>query len=87
VSIEGVSEHTRRMQGINLSGGHTNAVEVCMGLFNMPSLDVLLEQFVIDNNIQDPDIEIDTSKYIQAIIPADQTIAKAISEANPQTES
>ncbi|MBB5409394.1 hypothetical protein HDG34_003335 [Paraburkholderia sp. HC6.4b] len=43
--IEGVSEHTRRMQGINLSGGATNAVEVACGLFGLPSLDQWLDAF------------------------------------------
>lgn len=44
-SIEGVTEETRRMQGINLSGGRTNAVEVCVGLFNLPEMDQWLEAF------------------------------------------
>jgi hypothetical protein len=43
--IEGVSEHTRRMQGINLSGGTTNATEVACGLFGLPTLDQWLDAF------------------------------------------
>lgn len=43
--IEGVSEYTRRMCGINLSGGQTNAVEVACGLFKLPTMDILLESF------------------------------------------
>lgn len=38
VNITGIDDFTRRMQGINLSSGATNAVEVCCSLFNMPSL-------------------------------------------------
>ena len=43
--IEGVSEHTRRMQGVNLSGGATNAIEVACGLFGLPSPDQWLDAF------------------------------------------
>lgn len=46
VSIDGVSEYVRRMQGINLSGGATNSVEFCSAMFGMPSLDKMLEAFV-----------------------------------------
>jgi hypothetical protein len=45
VKINGVDEYTQRMMGINLSGGHTNAVEICCGLFGLPPLHVLLEAF------------------------------------------
>ena len=45
ISIEGVSEHTRRMQGINLSGGATNAVEFTTGMFGMPSMLQWLEAY------------------------------------------
>jgi hypothetical protein len=43
--IQGVSERTRRLQGINLSGGATNAVEVACELLGMPSMDQWLEAF------------------------------------------
>jgi hypothetical protein len=46
VSIEGVGEYVRRMQGINLSAGATNSVEFCSAMFGMPSLDKMLEAFV-----------------------------------------
>lgn len=45
ISIEGVSEHTRRMQGINLSGGATNAVEFTTGMFGMPTMVQWLEAY------------------------------------------
>lgn len=41
IQIEGVSEQMQRMQGINLSSGATNALEVCQHLFGMPSLEEL----------------------------------------------
>lgn len=45
ISIEGVSDYTRRMQGINLSGGATNAVEICCNLFAMPTLVEMADAF------------------------------------------
>lgn len=44
-SIEGVPDKIRRMEGINLSGGATNAVEVCTHLFGLPEMTTLLEAF------------------------------------------
>jgi hypothetical protein len=43
--IEGVSEIQQRMQGINLSSGHVNAVEICCGLFSMPDMPTMLGAF------------------------------------------
>lgn len=45
LTIEGVSESVRRMQGINLSGGATNAVEFCTGMFHMPQMTQWLEAY------------------------------------------
>lgn len=45
LTIEGVSESVRRMQGINLSGGATNAVEFCTGMFHMPPMVTWLEAY------------------------------------------
>lgn len=45
IEIEGVDEYTQRMMGINMSAGHTNAVEICCNLFKMPPLKVLLDEF------------------------------------------
>ncbi|BAW19225.1 putative T4-like DNA polymerase [Ralstonia phage RP31] len=45
ISIEGVSENVRRMQGINLSAGATNAVEFCTGMFHMPQMTQWLEAY------------------------------------------
>jgi hypothetical protein len=50
IEIEGVTEYQRRMQGINLSAGHTNAVEFCTNLFGLPQLNVLLEEFEREQN-------------------------------------
>jgi hypothetical protein len=45
IKIEGVSNRTQRIQGINLSGGATNAYEVCVDLFSMPTMDDWLKSF------------------------------------------
>lgn len=44
-SIRGVPEAIQRSAGINLSGGQTNAIEVCTDLFGMPQLTELLKMF------------------------------------------
>lgn len=44
-SIEGIPEIIKRLEGINLSGGHTNSVEIATELFGLPTFDVLLEGF------------------------------------------
>ncbi|BCM95233.1 hypothetical protein [Burkholderia phage FLC6] len=38
VEIEGVRDHVRRIQGLNISGGRSNAVEFCTEIFGLPSL-------------------------------------------------
>lgn len=44
-SIEGISENIYRRQAINLSVGHTNAVEFCQFMFSMPSMEEMLELY------------------------------------------
>lgn len=44
--IQGVDEQTQRMQGINLSGGVSNAVEFCSAMFGLPTMDEMLESFM-----------------------------------------
>ena len=48
IDIEGVSEFDRRMQGINLSSGATNAVEFCTTLFGLPTPAQWLDAFQAD---------------------------------------
>ena len=45
IKIENVSEEERRRQGLNLSAGPTNAVEVVTGLFGLPDMNTLLKAF------------------------------------------
>lgn len=44
-SIDGVSEDARRRAGINLTGGMTNAIEICNDILNMPYIDDVLDAF------------------------------------------
>ena len=37
ISIADVRDHVRRIQGLNLSGGRTNAVEFCTEIFKLPT--------------------------------------------------
>jgi len=50
--IHGVPEEIRRSQGINLSGGHVNAIEISTFLFGMPDPDEFLDAFVADLDAQ-----------------------------------
>ena len=47
-AIKGVPEYTQRMQGINLSGSHTNSVEIATNLYGLPTMDVFLKAFEND---------------------------------------
>jgi hypothetical protein len=53
-SIEGVSELERRRQGINLSGGPVNAIEVAVGLFNCAELTAWEAQLAKDLAAETP---------------------------------
>lgn len=43
--IRGIDQMTQRAIGINLSGGHVNAVEICQNVYKAPSMDQLLDAF------------------------------------------
>lgn len=47
-SIEGVSESARRRSGINLTGGLTNAIEICNELLLFPPIHEVLDEFQKD---------------------------------------
>lgn len=46
ITIEGVDEHTFRMQGIGLSGGPTNSLEYCQLMMNFPTMEDLRKRVV-----------------------------------------
>lgn len=47
-SIEGVSEDARRRAGINLTGGQTNAIEICNDILKMPFIEDVADAFLED---------------------------------------
>lgn len=49
--IEGISEEVYRMQGINLSGGRTNASEYCQTMFGLPTMDKMLMHYKNSKNV------------------------------------
>lgn len=59
VSIDGVTEFQRRMQGINLSGGPTNSAEFCQLILSAPQFPDILDIYLKDKNevIEVPDID------------------------------
>lgn len=48
LNIEGVEEAARRRAGINLTGGKTNAIEICNDIMGMPYIDAVLAKFQDD---------------------------------------
>lgn len=44
-AIDGVTEEVRRTQGINLTGGYSNAVEFCVNMFHVPDFMQLLDAY------------------------------------------
>jgi hypothetical protein len=86
ISIDGVSESVRRMQGINLSGGATNAVEFCTGMFKVPQMTQWLEAY----QRQDQLIQVaaDMQDWIDDGAGAAETVAEVIAHsANEEEEA
>ena len=46
--IKGIPEFVQREAGINLTGGHVNAVEICNNILQFPDMNVVLKQYQID---------------------------------------
>lgn len=46
IKIEGVDERIQRSIGINLTGGHVNAVEICTRVYKAPTFDTLLSDYM-----------------------------------------
>lgn len=70
IDIEGITEQVRRMQGINLSAGATNAVEFCTALFGLPTPVEWEEAFLADraagllaNGITDIDFTVPSTPF------------------------
>lgn len=48
-AIRGVDPYIQRMCGVNMTGGHTNAIEICSEIFKLPEPFSVLEMFLQDN--------------------------------------
>ncbi len=46
--IEGVPEEARRRAGINLTGGQTNAIEICNDILKFPFIEDVADAFLKD---------------------------------------
>jgi hypothetical protein len=44
--VRGVPEDIQRRAGINLTGGNTNAMEICNQIFNYPSPQIMLAGYL-----------------------------------------
>lgn len=83
ISIDGVSESVRRMQGINLSAGATNAVEFCTGMFHMPQMSQWLEAYKRQDQIEQ--VALEMRDWIDDGAGAADTVA-AVTAENYETE-
>lgn len=53
--VAGVQEYMQRMQGINLSAGHVNAVEFGQAMFKLPSMEEMLKAFIESEGVAEPE--------------------------------
>ncbi len=51
--VEGIPEIVYRAQGINLSGGRSNASEYCQTMFGLPTMDKMLTHYKASKNVID----------------------------------
>jgi hypothetical protein len=76
--IDGVEYEDQREQGINLSGGHSNAVEFMTVICKAPELDAFLDAFLEDEGL--PPIQLGHFYYpstlaSQSVVPVEEAIA------------
>lgn len=50
-ALQGVSDHTKRELGVNLTGSRTNAIEIAQKVLKAPRLDVLLAAYLKSKDI------------------------------------
>lgn len=72
--VQGVQEYMQRMQGINLSAGHVNAVEFCENMYGMPSLETLLHAFMKEEGLAPaaPQLPLSEPVDIGTVVPTHQ---------------
>jgi hypothetical protein len=84
ISVDGVSESVRRMQGINLSGGATNAVEFCTGMFKMPQMTQWLEAYQRQDELAK--VAEDMREWIDDSAGAAEAVAAIIEHSREESE-
>jgi len=78
--IVGKPEAIQRAVGINLSGGNVNAVEICVAMYNAPSMERMLADFRAHLAGEDPDDVVNyQSEYLRQ--QADDFVAMAEQDA------
>ena len=65
--IDGVEYVDQQEQGINLSGGHTNAVEFMVVIAKAPELDTFLDAFLQDEGL--PPVQLGHFDYPNTLAP------------------
>lgn len=63
--MEGISELHRREVGVNLTGGRTNAVEICQKIMAAPALDDVLANYKA-SKVKKLMGEVDTASHASA---------------------
>lgn len=84
ISIEGVTESVRRMQGINFSGGATNAVEFCTSMFKMPQMHQWLEAYRRQDELEK--VANDMKDWIDDNAGAADTVAYVVAHSQEDSE-
>lgn len=52
IKIEGLDDLTQRSIGVNMMGGHVNAVEIAVKVFRAPTFDVLLSDYLASKGVE-----------------------------------
>ena len=81
--IKDVDHQTQRAIGVNLTGGHVNAVEICCNVLKAPTLDLLLSAFeeTLPQTKTKPDVidaverEVESGEHTGYVIRGEQTVS------------
>jgi hypothetical protein len=79
-SIEGVPEQLQRAQGINLSAGHTNAVEFMCGMYKLPQMDDWLRAFQASRGIVSEQPTAEDLRYLTSLIRRGESFQEVVEQ-------
>jgi hypothetical protein len=68
-AIDGVTELDRRAAGVNMSGGSTNAIELCVSLYKAPTPNQLLASFMAEIATKEPGAAVEEVYKACLLIP------------------